>query len=62
MSVFAKAEGDPRFLSIVEKDGGWYRVANRIQASASKVHSVLCIKYFRLRNLCFVFLCPNVDN
>ena len=39
MSVFAKAEGDPRFLAMVEKDGGWYRVANRIPASAAKVHS-----------------------
>ena len=35
--MFAKVEGDPRFLSMVEKDGGWYRVANRIAASASKV-------------------------
>jgi len=37
MSVFAKVEGDPRFLSMVEKDSGWYRVANRIAASAAKV-------------------------
>ena len=37
MSVFAKVEGDSRFLSMVEKDGGWYRVANRIAASAAKV-------------------------
>ena len=45
MSVFAKVEGDPRFLSMVEKDGGWYRVANRIAASAAKVTScILCIE------------------
>ena len=35
--MFAKVEGDSRFLSMVEKDGGWYRVANRIAASAAKV-------------------------
>lgn len=37
MSVFAKAEGDPRFLSMVEKTGAWYRVADRLRASADQV-------------------------
>ena len=41
--MFAKVEGDSRFLSMVEKDGGWYRVANRIAASAAKVIEKLTI-------------------
>ena len=55
MSVFAKVEGDSRFLSMVEKDGGWYRVANRIAASAAKVTSSCIVQksYFWNRNLCW---------
>ena len=48
MSVFAKVEGDSGFLSMVEKDGGWYRVANRIAASAAKVTSMIMHSWEKL--------------